>query len=282
MGHYLGRVVNRTWWGLAVGVFALVVIPTPATAAGRRGSEKKQAEERAARKACLTGDYAKGVSILSDLFIDTHNPTYVFNQGRCFEQNRRYEDAIARFDEYLHLPDANLSPEDRAAAETRIANCKDKLPPDHATSTPTAPQTIVEPSVVTRPDPAPPTEPTPAQSVVVKHNTKSSDGSGLRVTGIVLGSVGVVALAGGILLNLKANSMVNDWKKMVSYTDSQSNTQRTYKTLSYVGYGVGAACLATGAILFGIGLRGHSDANDIALLPNVGPDHAGAVLAGGF
>jgi tetratricopeptide (TPR) repeat protein len=68
---------------------------TTASAAGR------EAEDRAARKACLTGDYTKGISILSDLFINTRDPTYIFNQGRCFEQNRRYEDAIARFEEFL-------------------------------------------------------------------------------------------------------------------------------------------------------------------------------------
>ena len=46
--------------------------------------------------ACLSGDYTKGVAILSELFVDTKDPTYLFNQGRCFEQNRRYDDAIAR------------------------------------------------------------------------------------------------------------------------------------------------------------------------------------------
>ena len=110
----------------------------------------------------------------------------------------------------------------------------------------------------------------------------SRDGSGLRVTGIVLASVGVAALAGGVLLNLKANSMVDDWQTKISYTASQGDSQKTYKTLSWVGYGVGAVCVATGAILFGVGLKQQAGSTSVALLPTVGSGQAGALLTGGF
>ena len=73
----------------------LVLATSPALAASR------QAQELTARTSCLSGDYAKGVAILSELFVDTKDATYIFNQGRCFEQNSRYQDAIARFQEYL-------------------------------------------------------------------------------------------------------------------------------------------------------------------------------------
>jgi hypothetical protein len=94
--------------------------------------------------------------------------------------------------------------------------------------------------------------------------------------------VGVVALAGGVLLNLKANSMVDDWQAKVAYTASQSDSQKTYKALSWVGYGLGAACVATGAILFGVGLKQQAGSANVALLPAVGPGQAGALLMGGF
>jgi hypothetical protein len=86
----------------------------------------RQAQERKAHKACLSGDYAKGVSILSDLFVDSDDPTYILNQGRCFEQNRRYEDAIARFQEYLRAG-MNLKPSDKVLAEKHIADCQNLL-----------------------------------------------------------------------------------------------------------------------------------------------------------
>jgi hypothetical protein len=96
-------------------VVALAVIPWLLTSVSALAANR-QAQERAARKACLNGDYAKGVSLLSDLFVNTGDPTYLFNQGRCFEQNRRCEDAAARFEEHLFTPGGQLSPEDKASA----------------------------------------------------------------------------------------------------------------------------------------------------------------------
>lgn len=282
MGYLLGRMVART---ASKAVFAVLLASLPALAAGKHADDGRQAKERAARKACLGGDYAKGVDLLSDLFIDTHDPTYVFNQGRCFEQNRRYEDAIARFDEYLHLPDAHLSADDRAAAEDRIANCKSKLPPDHAASPVTVPQGLIaapSPGAQASP-PGPSPEPTPVAPVVTEAAGPSPHGgSVLRVTGIVLGSAGVLVLTGAVLLNLKANSIVNDWQSKVSYTASQSDTRQTYKTLSWVGYGLGTACLATGAVLFGLGLKQRDRDSRVALVPYVGAGQTGAVLQGVF
>jgi hypothetical protein len=38
----------------------------------------KESKERAAKKACLKGDPEKGVGILTDLFVDTGELTYIF------------------------------------------------------------------------------------------------------------------------------------------------------------------------------------------------------------
>jgi hypothetical protein len=98
----------------------LFLLPHQGLAAGR------DSKERAAKKACLKGDPEKGVGILTDLFVDTGELTYIFNQGRCFEQNRRYEDAIGRFREYLIKGD-KLNAEDKAEAEKHIAACQSYL-----------------------------------------------------------------------------------------------------------------------------------------------------------
>ena len=105
----------------ALAVAPLFLASGPAFAASR------SVQERAARKACLNGDYAKGVSILSDLYIDSKDHTYIFNQGRCLEQNRRYADAAAKFEEYLTVAEGKLSAEDKTAAEKHLAFCKEKL-----------------------------------------------------------------------------------------------------------------------------------------------------------
>lgn len=64
----------------------------PASATARADSLADR--ERAARTACLAGDYRKGVALLVELFVETKDRTHIFNQARCFEQNGQDEQAI--------------------------------------------------------------------------------------------------------------------------------------------------------------------------------------------
>lgn len=256
----------------------------PAFAASR------QAQERAARKACLTGDYAKGVSILADLFLASKDPTYIFNQGRCLEQNRKYEDAIARFQEYLVVAEPVLSREDREAAEKHISTCKENLAQQRgSSSTTTAPQPLAPLPTPPIPTPVPPPTPEPSGPIVVQPAPQpqppaTRGSAGLRTAGIVTASVGVAAVVTAIVLNVKANSMVDEMENTDNgYSSAKADDRKTYETFSWMGYGVGAACLGVGAVLFGFGLRsGGSSPTSVALLPAVGPDQTGAVLTGGF
>ena len=256
-------------------VIPLLLAASPAAAANR------QAQERAARKACLNGDYTKGVDILSDLFVDTKDPNYIFNQGRCLESNRKYDDAIGRFDEYLRAAPEQLKPDDKAAAEKHRADCKEKLAEERATS-PVQPA----PQPVPTPQPEPPPQPSTAIVVEPAPQQPPAHGrwSGLATAGIITGGAGVLAVAGGVILNLKANSMLDNMQTSVGgYSSGKENDQKTYKTLAWVGYGVGAACVATGAVLIGVGIKSGTNAStNVALVPAVGPGHMGAMLTGGF
>jgi pyruvate/2-oxoglutarate dehydrogenase complex dihydrolipoamide acyltransferase (E2) component len=262
----------------------LALTVTPALAAGKK-AQSRQPQERAARKACLSGDYTKGVAILSELFVDTKDPTYLFNQGRCFEQNHRYEDALSRFEEYLRAAQGTLDAADQAAAEKHIADCKDRLPPDQLNKAQaSAPQPFVPPP----PTPAAPPEPssTPQQSTSIAAQPEAQpthSGAGLRVAGIVTASVGVAAAVAGVLLNLKVNSMVKDMDTTVGNYESRNSDRKTYQTMAWIGYGAGAACVVTGAILYGFGLRAsRRSSTGVALLPAIGPGQAGALLTGAF
>jgi tetratricopeptide (TPR) repeat protein len=258
-------------------------VVTPALAAGKK-AQGRQAQERAARKACLNGDYTKGVAILSELFVDTKDPTYLFNQGRCFEQNHRYEDALSRFEEYLRAAQGKLDAADQAAAEKHIADCRDRLPPDQSSKAQaSAPQPFVPPP----PTYAAPPEPTStsASTSIAAHPEAqpTHSGAGLRVAGIVTASVGVAAAVAGVLLNLKVNSMVKDMDTTVGDYESRNSDRKNYQTMAWIGYGAGAACVVTGAILYGFGLRtGGNSSTSVALLPALGPGQAGALLTGGF
>jgi hypothetical protein len=112
-----------------VAVFMLLALPEAKAA-------QKVTQEQAAKRACLNGDPTKGVEILTDLFIATSNPIHIFNQGRCFEQNNRYADAIGRFREYLRKA-VHASKADRTSAEKHIAECEALREKERADPNPT-------------------------------------------------------------------------------------------------------------------------------------------------
>jgi hypothetical protein len=246
-------------------------------AAAAEGPENR---ERTARMSCLSGDYAKGVAILSELFVDTRDPNHIYNQGRCFEQNRRYEDAIGRFQEYLRVG-RKLSAEEVAEAKKHIADCQQLLaeqagatqPPSGAAVTvePSGPGTDRDATVAPPPDvTAQPTE------------SPRKPGRGLRTAGIVVGAGGVAGVIAGALLSVKANSLADDMEKLDGYTPDRESSQRTYRNLGMVAYGVGAACIVTGGILYFLGLRSAATPPSVAFAPIVGPDGAGAAITGAF
>jgi hypothetical protein len=241
---------------------------------GLASAASRQAQERAAKKACLASDPAKGVEILAELYVDTNDITYIFNQGRCFEQNRRYEDAIGRFREYL-VKGEKLTADEKAVAQKRIDACESYL----AKSEP--PATVVASPVVQ----AQPTQGPISPEVVATAQPQldGKAGSGLRIAGITVASVGAAALITGVVLNLKVNSMSSDLAKPDNFNRDTDTSRKNYKTLSWVSYGVGAACLVGGSLLYYLGWHsGRDSVSSVALVPNVAPDMAGAVLTGAF
>ena len=257
-----------------------LLVTMPASAAGKQA---QQSQEQAARKACLNGDYAKGTSILSDLFIQSGgNPVFIFNQARCFESNRRYEDALARFEEFVRTAEASaagLTPDDKAAAEKHIADCKRHIEQEGKTSLPASP--TLAPAISPT---ASASQPTPEVAQPAPNSTSSNSGAGLRSAGIITASVGGAALVAGILLNLHANSMASDMENNVGgYTPSKNSSHDNYVTAMWITNGVGAACVATGAVLFGIGIGSNKGASsDVAILPAIDSHQAGLALAGRF
>lgn len=241
-------------------------------------------KERTARMACLSGDFAKGVAILSELFVDTKNPVYIYNQGRCFEQTRHYEDAIARFQEFLRAG-KKLSRDEKADAQKHIADCQDLLTkqstPVVAPPTPAPSPTPVEAQAPVAPVPA--VAPTPPVLQQTNAPLASESGARMRTAGIITVAVGGAALVTGVVLNLKVNSMASDLQKTDGYTASKESDRKTYATLGWVSYGLGAACVATGAVLYYLGQRPDSaGSSSVAFIPTLAPGQAGAILKGAF
>lgn len=271
-----------------LGLFALAAIIAHAVPA-RAG--RVETQERAAKKACLTGDPSRGVGILADLFIDTDDPVYIYNQGRCYEQNNRYEEAIPKFREYLRKA-TKATEAEKVDAEKHIADCERLLgkkveaatiaPASEPTKPPVAVAAAVPvpPFPAPQPAPAPATvtpEPTPAVVVASQTSTEPTrEGRGLRIAGIATASVGAALLVGALVANLKYNGMIDDLQG--AYEPGKHDSSKTYHTLAIAGYGVGAACLAGGAVLYYLGWR----AGNVGVAPVVTSGGVAAVVTGAF
>jgi hypothetical protein len=208
-------------------VFVLAMMAVPAARAA--GNE---AQIREAKSACLLGDHNKGVALLVELYVSTGDPIYIFNQGRCFEQNGKYEEAILRFREFQRKnADAGRAPD--LVAEQHMADCQALLdkqkatapvpvvaqPATPATSTPVTPpvtEAKVASEVISPAQPVPPTvppaSPAPfaAAPVPAAHQvdlTQATPSSQAQPEGSILGrwwfwtAVGVV-VAGGVTATL--------------------------------------------------------------------------------
>jgi hypothetical protein len=232
--------------------------------------------ERSAKKACASGDYAKGVEILADLYVRTDDPTFIFNQGRCYEQNHQWVRAIDRFREF-QLKAPSRDQDAVAEAEKHIAKCKTYLSEDEAKAlAPPPPQTQTT-MVAPPPPPSPPptalsesattvTTPSPQQSV--------PSPSALPTAGVVVGSAGLASLVIAVILNAKANT----------YADAGDESNlNAFKNGAWACYGVGGVALATGIVLYSLSRRsGEAKQPGVVLSPIWAPSGSGLALRGSF
>jgi hypothetical protein len=233
--------------------FALAAGTTqPGQAASKPAN--RPAMERAAKKACITGDVRKGIDLLGELYVTSNDATYVYNQARCFEQNHRWQDAIDRFKESLRkMPD--LPAKDKADVERHIVDCEaqqGKVPAPSAVALPTPAPAQPAPAVTLPQGPSAGTAQPAAASISAAANPPST--SRLRTAGIATAAGGAAVLVGGLVFNLQANSLTKELNGPI-YDRDKASRRDTYKTLAWVGYGVGAAALVTGAALYFLGGR---------------------------
>jgi hypothetical protein len=275
---------------IAILVLTGAVLLGPAGMRPAVAAESRKAQEKAAKKACAAGDFRKGVEILAGLYVDTDDTTFVYNSARCYEQNHQWVDALDRFREYLRKT-PNVTASDKSDVEKHIADCQSFLEKQEAKLAP-PPPTAGSSTFQVSPVPSAPASASgsstggsgPAETVASPaHDGESSrGGSGLRITGIVLGSVGVAALAGGLVLNLKANSLARDYNNKPS--DSTRSTQSSYKTGSEVLFAAGAGVAVVGIVLYLIGHSGESQtkAARLSIMPSLASSEFSLTLGSTF
>lgn len=256
-------------WSIFV-LVTLSALPTQAATPEERA--------RAARKACLTGDVDKGVDLLADLFLDTRDINHIFNQGRCFEQNRRFAEAISRFQEFL-VKGKNLGEEEKADAQKHIDLCRANLDPQSGSKPPAEPAPRAADSPRPESDARSSTlAPETSLGLVTKRQASDEKPAGtqLRTLGVVAVAVGAAAGITGLILNLKYNSMTHGLEG--DYYASTASSSTTYKSLSQVGYVAGGVCVAAGALIYYLGWR----QGQTVLAPAAVAGNGGIVVEGVF
>ena len=232
-------------WRVA-GAVAMLALFAARPARAQDRDQRELEAELAAKKACLGGHPDKGIELLADLYTDTNDPTYIYNQGRCFEQNGRAGEAITRFREYLRKATA-LSPDEHAQLQKHIdeleAEAKVGAGPGAAPAAAPAPGAVL---------PAPP----PGVVRVSPGGPPPERARQLRIAGLITGGVGVLAVAGGVVMGLRARSLSNevtDDANAGMFSQSKFDSGEHAQTWELVGYGVGAAALITGGLLYYFG-----------------------------
>ena len=264
---------------LAVGAF-LLGLSGPAAAK----NADTMAKEKAAKKACAMGDDEKGADLLTDLFVATNDVVYIYNQARCYEQNNRWDRAIARFREYLRKA-KRLTESERAETEQHIAECEAALAQAAPRATAGPSEAPVAHAPAAAPSTPPPLPSAPAEAsvpltTVAVAPPPSSPGRGLRIAGIVSGVAGLAAIGAGVGFALETQSISSAEAKN-GPSKAQEDDRKGYETIGWVCYGVGAATLATGAVLYMVGWP-TDESHRVSLLPSVNATGGSLFLAGRF
>ena len=230
-----------------------VVAPVGAQTSSLKDSERIELE-KSARKACIVGNYTKGVDILADLFISVRDPVYIYNQARCFQQNHQWQSAIDRFHEYLRKA-KNIPEAEMLEVRAYIGECEAPLL-----------------KTAVAPEPVSPSPSTPAPLEQQATPAPDNQGSGLRTAGVVVGAIGLVGAIGGVFCSAKTYQVRND-----------SDQLNRYKTAGYVSYGIGGIGLATGITLYVIGhSKKRTETTEVSLVPEFGPKQTVVFVQGTF
>jgi len=273
-----------------VGSLALMVFLVTAGARAGAAPRSREQREAEARKACAAGRVEAGIELLAELLTEFSHPNYIYNQGRCYQQNGKAEQAISRFKEYLRASQ-DITPEDRERVERFIKELEAEVQaaaPAVAAPTPPVEAPPPKPAGPGAREASPVIERRPPADVS-RSTPPPARSTGLRTAAIVLGAVAVAGVATGVVATLQVNSLENE-VETAKVLDSlrlaqQKDKARPFETLQWVGYGLGAAALAGAVACLILDLDAPASDGDSGprVTGTIGPGgHPGLVLSGRF
>jgi tetratricopeptide (TPR) repeat protein len=224
----------------------LLTTASPAVADGARDRARKHFAE--ARRLQEAGDYDMAIAEYQRAHEIAPHPELSFNIGQCHRLKGDKRGAIAAYERYLAE-----EPDGRAAAEAaaHVAALKEALADEEAARSPEeAPERVplaAPPGAAAAPSrPAPIGEPPAAVR----------PGHGLRTAGLVTAGGGALLLAGGVGFALRASSIAAEVDGLEDAWDPGLYASGQHaQTASVAMVAAGSVAVATGAILYYLGLR---------------------------
>lgn len=263
---------------------------SPAAPAGDKQAAAKQltADAIAAENA---KDYDKAIDLYRQAYALVPHPLLLANIARAHKLAGHNDEALTYYERYLAAdPNGPKAETARAAvAELKAAGATSKPDLDKA---PKVTQDVPPPAVA---QPAP--MPALAPDAPHRTDTVASPGRSLRITGLVLGGVGLASLAAGGYFGLKVIGLESDAKDKVARAMAAGEPAPTQEYLQekygddgdaaernqLIAYGVGGALLVGGAVTYWLGYRKDrkdQTARTTAWIPVIGTNFAGIALSG--
>jgi tetratricopeptide (TPR) repeat protein len=234
----------------------LVVVGVLLTAVPARAAPLDKREIQA-RADFAAGRYQQAVEKFAELYAQTADPVFLRNIARCYQKMKRPQEAIDRFNDYLQKA-TDLSTRERAEIEGYIKEMealRAAQEPPVAAPAPPAPAAVPERT----PDPKREAESTktaqpslaeapPAATVTTGASGSETNLRAWRVAGIVTAGAGVALAGAGLAFGIAAHSAGESVS--AQYDPSTEADGKRYEKLQWIGYGVGAAALVTGIVLY--------------------------------
>lgn len=248
----------------------------------KRPSKKELAAARkhfqAAEAAKSRGEYPTAASEYLAAYELFPEPEFLFNVGEVYRLGGDEQNALLHYQRYLELdPDGRGAAAARAASEElrrslaareAVAPPPEKEPPPPAT----APPPPVERPAIAAPPP------------VRDEAPRRRPGRGLKIAGLATAGAGVAALAAGVVFGLKARSISDEAGDWDTFDPDRYDQGEAAERNMLIFGAAGAAAVITGGVLFYLGHRAGSRADDraITVAPSVGARDLGVVASGRF
>jgi tetratricopeptide (TPR) repeat protein len=256
--------------GCVISLTLLAAAAAPALAQEPSNEEAAEAKFKAGKQAYRLGDYDDAIAQWKEAYRLKDNPAFLFNIAQAYREKGDLPKAVLFFENYLK--ESPTAP-NRAEVQKRVDELK-KLIEDQKASAQRPPMGPVDPTMdptapVRPTGPASPTtaEPQPAPdrpppSLPVGPEPAARPGRGMRIAGLATGGAGLALIATGVVFGLQASSTQDEVEDAVAKgavwsqeLDDKDASGRRAAMLSNVTFGIGAAAVVGGGVLYFLGQR---------------------------